>query len=234
MRNRMLSYGQTTMEQMIGEKLRRARMRQGLTKEEVADKIGVSRQTVSNWETGKFYPDIASVIALSDLYAVSLDTLLKGDMKMIEHLEESTNVVKSRKKLLHVLLLCAFLLVWVASVAVFWLGGRQDAMGYSILFFYIILPAAALGYSLFLGWEVRSPLKWFTLIAFSLLTMLAEYFTFSLANMVATGNFNLPAPGMLLTGLIPGMLGLGLGTFMRHLRELPAKQQVQNDRRNDA
>ena len=83
----------------IGKKLKNARIEAGLTQEKAAEKINVSRQTISNWENEKSYPDIISVIALSDLYSVSLDELLKGDQKMAEHLEESTNVVKSNKKL---------------------------------------------------------------------------------------------------------------------------------------
>ena len=84
----------------IGEKLREARMNSGRTQENVAELIHVSRQTISNWENEKSYPDIASVMALSDLYEISLDELLKGDKKMMEHLEESTNTVKSNKKLI--------------------------------------------------------------------------------------------------------------------------------------
>lgn len=57
-------------------------------------------QTISNWENEKSYPDIINVIELSNLYSISLDVLLKGDEKMIEHLEESTNVVNSNKKLI--------------------------------------------------------------------------------------------------------------------------------------
>lgn len=72
----------------------------GLTQENVAEKLNVSRQTVSNWETEKFYPDILYVLQLSDLYQVSLDELLKGDERMIQHLEDSTNVVKSNQKIL--------------------------------------------------------------------------------------------------------------------------------------
>jgi len=53
---------------------------------------------MSNWETGKSYPDIVSVISLSETYGVSLDSLMKGDAKMIEHLEESTNVTKSNRQ----------------------------------------------------------------------------------------------------------------------------------------
>ena len=82
----------------ISETLKQARAEAELSQEEVAEKVGVSRQTVSSWETGKSYPDIASVLALSDAYGVSLDSLMKGDTKMIQHLEESTNVTKSNKQ----------------------------------------------------------------------------------------------------------------------------------------
>lgn len=81
-------------------------MQAHLTQEDAADKLGVSRQTMSNWENGKTYPDIVSVVKMSDLYEVSLDHLLKDEpaegsapeeQKMndyIEYLEESTNAVK--------------------------------------------------------------------------------------------------------------------------------------------
>lgn len=84
----------------IGSKLKNVRMASSLTQEKVAEKLQVSRQTISNWENEKSYPDIISVIKMSDLYNISLDELLKGDEKMIEHLEESTNVVNSNRKLL--------------------------------------------------------------------------------------------------------------------------------------
>ena len=65
----------------LNEKIKNARTNAGLTQEEVAEKIKVTRQTLSNWETGKFLPDIASIINLSEIYKVSLDELLKGDHK---------------------------------------------------------------------------------------------------------------------------------------------------------
>lgn len=97
----------------IGTKLKSARKKCGLTQEKAAEAVGVSRQTISNWENEKSYPDIVSVIRLSSLYFVSLDELLKGDEDMIEHLEESTNVVNSNKKLIvaalaNILLLIVF------------------------------------------------------------------------------------------------------------------------------
>ncbi|MEG0365288.1 MAG: helix-turn-helix transcriptional regulator [Coprobacillus sp.] len=84
----------------IGKMLKQARGKTSYTQEDVADKLRVSRQTISNWENEKSYPDIINVIELSNLYNVSLDDLLKGDEKMIEHLQESTNVVKSNKRLI--------------------------------------------------------------------------------------------------------------------------------------
>lgn len=84
----------------IGKKLKEARMKTKMTQEQVAEVLFVSRQTISNWENEKSFPDIVSVVRLSDLFSVSLDELLKGDNEMLEHLEESTNVVRSNRKLI--------------------------------------------------------------------------------------------------------------------------------------
>lgn len=94
----------------IGKKLKAARQNSGLTQEQAAERLFVSRQTISNWENEKTYPDIVSVVKLSDLYSISLDELLKGDAKMLEHLEESTDIVKSNQKLI---------LAVIANIAVF-------------------------------------------------------------------------------------------------------------------
>lgn len=100
----------------IGKKLKNARIKAGFTQEKAAEEIDVSRQTISNWENEKSYPDIISVIALSDLYSVSLDELLKGDQKMTEHLAESTNVVKSNKKLTGAIILNIVLMILLIAL----------------------------------------------------------------------------------------------------------------------
>ena len=82
------------------DRLKEARIESGYTQEQIAEQLDVSRQTISSWENGRTFPDIVSVVSLSDIYDVSLDVLIKGDEKMLEHLEESTNIVKSNKKLL--------------------------------------------------------------------------------------------------------------------------------------
>lgn len=101
----------------IGKKLKDARMKSGFTQETVAEKINVSRQTISNWENEKSYPDIISVIALSDLYSTSLDDLLKGDREMMEHLEECTNVVKSTQKLIGAIILNAITVILLITLS---------------------------------------------------------------------------------------------------------------------
>ena len=97
------------------KKLKDARVKSGFTQEYVAEEIQVSRQTISNWENEKSYPDIVNVIRLSDLYCVSLDELLRGDQDMIKHLEESTDVVTSNKKLITAIIVnILFLVVMIA------------------------------------------------------------------------------------------------------------------------
>lgn len=98
----------------IGDKLKKARMDKNLTQEEVADKLYVSRQSISNWENNKTYPDIGNVLALSDLYEVSLDELLKGSDNFMKHLEESTDIVKSNKKLIFFIVLGLIAMILMA------------------------------------------------------------------------------------------------------------------------
>lgn len=98
----------------VGDKLKEARLKKNMTQEEVAEKIFVSRQSISNWENNKTYPDIGNVIALSDLYEISLDELLKGSDNFMKHLEESTDLVKSNKKLIGIIIIALLTMVIIA------------------------------------------------------------------------------------------------------------------------
>ena len=129
----------------IGKKLKNARIEAGLTQETAAEKIDVSRQTISNWENEKSYPDIISVIALSDLYSVSLDELLKGDQKMAEHLEESTNVVKSNKKLTGAILLNIILMILLIALNMLLPEGTYYLV---IVFCVVIMSSSVLLYQI--------------------------------------------------------------------------------------
>ena len=55
-----------------------------LTQEEFGKLFHVTRQTVSNWENGKSYPDLQILVSISNQFDVSLDTLLKEDLKMVQ------------------------------------------------------------------------------------------------------------------------------------------------------
>lgn len=130
----------------IGVKLKEARLRAGLTQENVAEEIQVTRQTISNWETEKSFPDIVSVIKLSTLYNISLDKLLKGDEEMIEHLEKSTNIVKSNQKLImaiiaNVIMMIAFILfngLIISNQYLIMGGSTLGIIGTCYLFYQII------------------------------------------------------------------------------------------------
>ena len=63
----------------LARQLKAKREERGLSQDEVAKAIFVSRQTVSNWENDKTYPDVQSLLLLSQLFGVSIDELIKGD-----------------------------------------------------------------------------------------------------------------------------------------------------------
>lgn len=129
----------------IGKKLKQARIRSGYTQEYIAEKIDVSRQTISNWENEKSYPDILSVMELSDLYSVTLDELLRGDPKMIEHLDESTNIVKSNQKLLRTIFINLILIAVLITLSFFIPGNKYYLAG---VFCITVISSSALLYQI--------------------------------------------------------------------------------------
>lgn len=78
----------------LGGQIKRHRTRLGLSQEELADRIFVTRQSVSNWENSRTYPDLQSLLRLSDLFGRSLDELIKGD---IETMKEEINRLEIQK-----------------------------------------------------------------------------------------------------------------------------------------
>ena len=59
------------------EKLTELRKREGLSQDELGERLGVSRQTISKWELGQSYPDFKKLVAVSDYFHLSLDELVK-------------------------------------------------------------------------------------------------------------------------------------------------------------
>ena len=72
----------------LGQQLKAHRKELGISQDELAEKIFVSRQSISNWENNKTYPDIHTLLLLAETYGVSLDELIKGD---VEEMKEEIN-----------------------------------------------------------------------------------------------------------------------------------------------
>lgn len=104
----------------IEKKLKNAREETGLTQEQVAEVLMVSRQTISNWENAKSLPDIISVIKLSDLYEISVDELLKGDQKMQKKIEKDASIASINKRVILVtaIITLAALAIYLVSILV--------------------------------------------------------------------------------------------------------------------
>lgn len=83
----------------LGNSLFNARKKSGLSQEEVAEKLGVSRQTISKWETDETLPDIRQSKKLAVLYHLTLDELIDfdADVKEIEDMIEKTSEETQKK-----------------------------------------------------------------------------------------------------------------------------------------
>ncbi|MFD1672533.1 helix-turn-helix domain-containing protein [Agrilactobacillus yilanensis] len=86
----------------FGIRLKQERSKKGMTQEMVARELNLSRQTISSWENERSYPDIQKLVALSDLYKVSLDVLLREDDDMMQHLETQGKFSRNAVKILEV------------------------------------------------------------------------------------------------------------------------------------
>ena len=83
----------------LGNSLYNSRKKKGLSQEEVAEKLGVSRQTISKWETEETVPDIYQAKKLAKIYGLSLDELIDADLdqKEIEEVIKNTDEKKEAK-----------------------------------------------------------------------------------------------------------------------------------------
>ena len=76
----------------IGQKIYEIRKSEGLSQTEFAEKFHVTRQTVSNWEHGKNYPDMEILIKISDEYGITFDELIKSDKELIRSIDRNRRV----------------------------------------------------------------------------------------------------------------------------------------------
>ena len=78
----------------LGKQIKMYRLENKLSQEELANRIYVSRQTISNWGNDKSYPDINSLVLLSEVFKVSLDKLIKGDIEIMKDVIQKEEVDK--------------------------------------------------------------------------------------------------------------------------------------------
>lgn len=135
---------------------------------------------------------------------------------MLSHLKGRVNNIKGRGKFY----LLVYFLVWAISIAIFWLGGKSDAMGYSLLVFFLVLPVTSLILSIFIGQDEKwTKSKWLMPIFFGVMHMLGVYLTFSMANMVAFEKINLPKVEDMVAGILSSALGLFIGRIIARGRK---------------
>ena len=70
-------------EMELGKQIKKYRQESQLSQEELANRVYVSRQTISNWENDKSYPDVTSLVLLSEVFQISLDKFIKGDIEKL-------------------------------------------------------------------------------------------------------------------------------------------------------
>ena len=97
----------------LGEKIREKRKQAGFSQEQLAEKLHVSRQAITKWETDKGIPDIANLIAISDEFGLSLDELIKDDI-----IVKNKIIADSASKKWHILVI-VYILAIVAYIAYF-------------------------------------------------------------------------------------------------------------------
>lgn len=214
----------------LSEILKKARGDSRLTQEQAAEALGVSRQTLSNWERGKTYPDIVSVIKMSDLYCVSLDRLLRGEKKeemsvnktYMEFLQESTDAVRSENRKAKMALILSTVGIWAASmlaVGVVWAAAGADAAGYCLTVVWMVLPILFFAVSAIIGrYNYFGRLKWIAAAGISIMYTLSGCITAAAAENTMGVTLMWPSFAKLPVGLVISLMGFAAGMIIRKRR----------------
>lgn len=119
----------------IGKNIVKIRKDNNLTQDDLANKYFVTRQTISNWENGKTYPDLETLVKISNDFNISLDILLKEDNKMIKDISKKQ---KRYKWIIIPIILYAILVIGILGIIIFAYNTQYNLRGISnILSVYI-------------------------------------------------------------------------------------------------
>lgn len=113
----------------FGNKIMELKKKYNLSQEELAEKVGVARQTISKWELGETSPDIKQAKLLSEIFNVSLDELVNNDIKDIL-IEKTTNTEKLAGMIIKILkvigvLFIVFLVIDIIAFVLFTVVHKQ-------------------------------------------------------------------------------------------------------------
>lgn len=115
----------------LGTQIKKYRMALSLSQEQLAQKVFVSRQSISNWENDKTYPDIKSLILLSELFGISLDQLIKGDLEMMKN--EITEQQRAQFQKDSTILAVLMAMMMILPVPLYAAFGRWGCVSYLML-----------------------------------------------------------------------------------------------------
>lgn len=98
----------------LGSQIKKYRNELSLSQDALAEKVYVSRQTISNWENGKSYPDVNSLVLLSEVFQTSIDNLIKGDVEVMKKQVRSEDIREFKR--LNTLYFILFLTLMISPI----------------------------------------------------------------------------------------------------------------------
>lgn len=124
----------------LSKQIKKYRVEANLSQEELADKVFVSRQTISNWENDKNYPDIKSLVLMSEIFEVSIDNLIKGDLERMKKEIDAQEYAKFQKdSTIFSVLFITMLIIPVPLVMLLeWFGMALYVCLFGIVMYYAI------------------------------------------------------------------------------------------------
>lgn len=116
----------------LHKQIKTLRMNGHMSQEELAERIYVTRQTVSNWETGKSYPDIHSLLLMSSMFNVTLDQMIQGDLTIMKETLKTEEITKFNQD--SKIFACLFFLTILSTAPLFYYLKIAGAIIFTLLF----------------------------------------------------------------------------------------------------
>jgi len=115
----------------LGKQIKKHRQEVQLSQEALAERVYVSRQTISNWENDKSYPDVNSLVLLSETFQISLDNLIKEDIEVMKDVIQKEEIEKMNRygKIYTIMLIATA----VSAVPLFMLLGVWALISWGII-----------------------------------------------------------------------------------------------------